>query len=317
MRLLPNRIRTWFLFAIAFCLAWCPSCGLMFPPWAAKQPDGFVDLKLMSFNIRYGSADDGENSWDHRKNLVFKVIKKAHPDILGLQEALRFQLDEMYNAVPEYNEAGVGRDDGKEAGEYSAVLYRSERFQLLESDTFWFSSSPEVPGSKDWGNSITRICTWVRLEEKKSKTHFYVYNLHLDHQSQPSRERSAVLLTSFLSERKHTDPFIVTGDFNAGETNPVILFLKGQSALELEPGHFVSNTIPLQDTYRFLVPKAEKVGTFHDFMGTTTGDKIDYIFVQEKTKVTAAKIDHSHWNNKFPSDHFPVTASIRIPLKPY
>ena len=313
MRLFPNRFRTWFVFAIAFWLASCLSCRLLSPPWVVKQARDHVDLKLMSFNIRYGTADDGENSWNHRKELVFKIVKKYHPDILGLQEALRFQLDEMHHAMPEYSEAGVGRDDGVEAGEYSAVLYRGERFQLLECGTFWFSSTPDVPGSRDWGNAITRICTWVRLEEKKTKTCFYVYNLHLDHQSQPSRERSAALLTRLISERKHPDPFIVTGDFNAGETNPVILFLKGQSALELETGEILANPVPVKDTFRSLHAKSEKTGTFHEFKGVATADKIDYIFVQEQTKVTEATIDRRSWNNRFPSDHFPVTASIRIP----
>jgi endonuclease/exonuclease/phosphatase family metal-dependent hydrolase len=148
------------------------------------------DLSVLSFNIRYGTADDGENSWQHRREFVFDVIRDQEADIVGLQEALRFQLDEIADAVTGYSELGVGRDDGVEAGEYAAILYREEKFEALDHGTFWFADTPELPGAVGWGAHIPRICTWARLRDRETARSFYVFNVHLDHQSQESRERS-------------------------------------------------------------------------------------------------------------------------------
>ncbi len=178
----------------------------------------------MTFNIRYGTADDGDNSWPLRSAMVWQLIQNHAPDVVGLQEALRFQLDEIRTRVPGYAELGVGRDDGRSGGEYSAILYRSRRFAVADQGTFWFSETPDAPGSTSWGNRITRICTWARLVERETGTHLYVYNLHLDHESQPSRERSVELLAARINARRPRDPVIVMGDFNAGEDNPAVRY---------------------------------------------------------------------------------------------
>ncbi|HUV12720.1 MAG TPA: endonuclease/exonuclease/phosphatase family protein, partial [Acidobacteriota bacterium] len=206
-------------------------------------------IKVVSYNIRYGTAQDGPDNWKNRRQIVFESLKTQGPDLVGVQEALRFQIDEILEVMPHFQLAGVGRDDGKSKGEYSAVLFDSDRFELLASSTFWYSDTPEVPGSKSWGNSIPRICTWARLRDKRTHSHLYLFNTHFDHRSQPSRERSAQALIEAIRLRDHQDPVIVTGDFNAGEENPAIRYLK--SAPSLEPGEGQeTGPLLLIDTFR-------------------------------------------------------------------
>ena len=280
---------------------------------AANTDDVSAELKVMTFNIRYGTANDGDNSWPNRSHVVIDVIREFSPDVLGLQEALRFQLDELLVGLGDYSEIGVGRDDGMEAGEYAAILYRSERFDVHESGTFWFSDTPDVPGSSSWGNNITRVCTWAHFIDRTTSRGLYVYNVHLDHESQPSREHSAELLVSRIQSRDQSDPVIVTGDFNAGENNSVQLYLTG----ELERASTGPGTAPppsgLQDTYRVLHPDDSAVGTFNSFQGSTTGDKIDAVLVSSEWRVSEAQIIHTAVNGRYPSDHFPVVAVISFP----
>jgi endonuclease/exonuclease/phosphatase family metal-dependent hydrolase len=272
-----------------------------------------LKLRVMSFNIRYGTANDGENHWKNRYEMVFDVLRNHRPDVVGLQEALGFQIDQIRKAVGGYGLIGVAREDGANDGEYSAILYRLDRFDVNESGTFWFSDTPEVPGSSHWGNACVRICSWARFIEKKSGRAFYVFNLHLDHISQPSREKSAVLLSQRLLGRKHADPFIVTGDFNTGENNPVILYLKGKAAISKSNGGQFKNPVPMVDTFRVLHPDAKDVGTFNGFNGNRKGDKIDYVFTIPGVKVLQAGILYDNVKGQYPSDHFPVTAILDLP----
>lgn len=269
---------------------------------------GAPPIKIMSFNIRYGTANDGENRWELRAEKVFQVITDFNPDILGIQEALHFQIEALQKAFPKYRTVGVGRDDGQTEGEYAAVLFDTSKFNALDEGTFWFSDTPEIPGSKHWGNEITRICSWVKLKDTHTKKVFYLYNLHLDHRSQPSREKSVELLINTIRKQSDETPFVITGDFNAGETNSAILLLKGENRSDL----IESSPLTLIDTYREIHPQAREVGTFNGFKGTRTGDKIDYIFVSPNVKTKTAEIDSTHFDRRYPSDHFPVTASIRF-----
>jgi endonuclease/exonuclease/phosphatase family metal-dependent hydrolase len=265
---------------------------------AAVQPR--EPLTVMTFNIRYGTAKDGENEWSARRDMLFEVIRDTKPDLLGLQEALDFQIDEILAAVGGYAVVGVGRDDGAEKGEYSAILFRSDRFHVAEAGTFWFSDTPSVPGSKSWGNQITRISSWARFIDRDGRG-FYHFNLHLDHQSQPSRERSTVLLRGRIDTRAVPDPVIVTGDFNVGENNPALATLTAGS-----PAPFV-------DTFRVLHPDVKDVGTFSGFkVGSIGTEKIDYVLVRPGTEVLSAEINRVSRNGRYPSDHFPVTARIRL-----
>lgn len=279
---------------------------------AGAATQDVLPLQVMNFNIRYGTANDGENRWENRRELVFDLLRRHKSDVVGLQEALRFQIDEIREALPQYNELGVARDDGGTKGEYCAILYDEGRLSVDESATFWFSETPEVPGSSHWGNACVRICTWARFIERKSGRAFYFFNLHLDHVSQPSREKSAVLLAKRIHDRKYPDPFIVTGDFNVGEDNPVTRYLKGKASLGAEDEAKSTNPVPMVDTFRVLHPDAVEVGTFNGFKGRRDGEKIDYIFTQPGAIVLDAQILRSHVDGRYPSDHFPVIATLRL-----
>ncbi len=259
------------------------------------QRNSAKEIKVMTFNIRYGSADDGENRWEKRKFIVFETIRENYPDLIGFQEALKFQIDDLLGALPQYSFTGVGRDDGKTSGEYSCIFYLHNRFIVDTAETFWFSDTPKIPGSKSWGNEITRICTWGKLFDKFSGKNFYMYNLHLDHMSQNSREKSTELLVKKISGRNPNLPLILTGDFNAGENNKAV-----QNIL----------SYGLIDTYRTLHKKTANEGTFNDFKGDDSSDKIDFIFISKNWKALESKIIKTNWNGRYPSDHFPVTAVI-------
>lgn len=270
-------------------------------------------LTVMSFNIRYGTANDGENRWEARRDLLMEVIREANPDVLGLQEALRFQIDEILATFSEYRLLGVGRDDGREKGEYAAVLYRASRFRVGDSGTFWFSDRPDEPGSVSWGNTIPRICTWAQLRDSDGRT-VAVFNVHLDHRSQPSRQRSVQTLAARLAEEPDDRPVIVMGDFNAGEDNPAIAYLLGRAASAVSDGPEAPPSPTLVDTFRVRHPSATEVGTFTGFeLGRTAGPKIDHIFVDPRIEVLEAAIVRTRRDDRYPSDHFPVTARVAVP----
>lgn len=274
-------------------LAALPLAVASSPPLPEPAP-----LDVMSFNIRYGTANDGENRWEVRKPRTIAAMR-AHPAAtIGLQEALAGQVEELAAAFPHYESVGVGREDGKAGGEFSAILYDRSRLQALRSDTFWLSDTPGVPGSKHWGNRITRVCTWAHFRDRKSGRYFYHFNAHLDHESQPSREKSASLILRRIAERGTSDPVILTGDFNVGESNPVVAAV---------------TTGGLRDTFRVLHPDAKEVGTFNGFRPAFGEDKIDYVFVGPEIKVVRAAIVRDQVDGHWPSDHAPVVATIEIP----
>lgn len=289
----------WLALALAFL-----GVAVPFTQAPPTQPRPREPLTVMSFNIRYGTANDGENHWKNRRGMVFDLLKEHDADLIGVQEALDAQLREIAREVPVYGVVGVGRDDGATRGEYAAILFRRDRFHVSDSGTFWFSDTPEVIASRHWGNTITRICTWARLVDRDGRA-FWHYNVHLDHQSQPSRERSTQLLAERIAARRRTDePVIVTGDFNVGEGNPAIATLLG-------PANNVP--APFVDTFRVVHPDEKTVGTFSGFkFGEISGDKIDYVLVQPGTDVMSAEILRTSRDNRYPSDHFPVVARVRL-----
>jgi endonuclease/exonuclease/phosphatase family metal-dependent hydrolase len=263
-------------------------------PALAAEP-----ITVMSFNIRYATARDGENHWTLRRAFLLDVVREQDADIIGLQEALDSQIREIADAIPGYAVVGVGREDGRTAGEYAAILVRKDRFHVAEAGTFWFSDSPAVPGSTSWGNRVTRICTWARLVDRDG-TALWVYNVHLDHESQPSRERSAELLRRRIEARSSPgEPVIVTGDFNVGEDNPAIRTMVGDKAF--------------LDTFRLVHPEEKQAGTFNGFkLDAVDGPKIDYVLVQPGAEVLSAAIVRTVRNGRYPSDHFPVVARVRL-----
>ena len=260
------------------------------------------EIDALSFNIRFDNPKDGENAWPNRKEMVGQWVKSESPDVIGLQEALRHQIDDIKKVATAYSEYGVGRDDGKSRGEHCTILYLKKRFSLDKSDcgTFWFSDTPEKVASKSWGNEIPRICTWARFIEKKTDKGFYVYNVHYDHRSQPSRLGASELIIQRISKRKRSnEPIILMGDFNASENNPAIKIFKD------EP-------LNLVDTFRVVKPDEKMVKTFHGFRGGSfSGGKIDHVFMLPKMgKVSSAEIVRFNKEKRYLSDHYPVRAKL-------
>jgi len=269
-----------------------------------------LDVRLMTFNIRYGTAEDGVNRWEKRRDLVCDVLRQEDCDVIGLQEALKFQLDVILKEMPRYKFVGVGRDDGKEAGEFAPILYRHDRFEVLESSTFWLSDSPDVPGSGSWEGEDVRICTWARLQEKGTWKTFYVYNTHLSAQSASARFHAVELIASRIAKRAYDDPVVLLGDLNATEKSNPMRFLRGEISGPTIPRTLAFGWV---DTFRQLHPEAKRVGTFNGFIGDRKGPKIDYVLASaERTYVLEAYI--LDWNKaaRYPSDHFPIVVRVLL-----
>ena len=261
-------------------------------------------IKSMSFNIRNGYANDKENRWALRKELVYKVIQDYAPDVLGLQEVNHKQLGELKKQFPNYGFLGVASDGGTK-GQYSSILYLKSRLKLVDSGNFWISETPEKV-SKSWRSAHIRICTWVRLQELKTSKELVVYNTHLDDGSGKAREKGAEMIMKHLHGQKLKDAFIVMGDFNAAEESKAIAQVKGTGA-------FVNAVYPKAvDPFRVLNPEAKNVGTYHGFSGKDSGAKIDYIFVPKSAQVLEASILKTNKNGRYPSDHFPVTTRVHL-----
>jgi endonuclease/exonuclease/phosphatase family metal-dependent hydrolase len=271
-----------------------------------------LNLNIMSFNIRRGTREDGRNHWIFRRHLVREVMERYRPDVLGLQEALDFQISAIRAMLPGYEKVGVGNLGGSR-GLHTAIFYDAARFAVSEAGTFWFSATPHIPRSKGWGNIIPRTCTWARLIEKDSLRAFYCYNVHLDHLSQRSRKKSVVFLSRLIQARRFPDPFVLTGDFNAGEENASIRFLKGIRHLRGKDGGYVSNPEPLRDTFRDRYPDHPRVATYHGFRRFFFRFKFDYIFVPSSVQVREAKIIQLQRRKCYPSDHFPLLSRIVLP----
>jgi endonuclease/exonuclease/phosphatase family metal-dependent hydrolase len=260
-------------------------------------------VTAMTFNIRVDTFIDGPNRWDKRKGYVYDLIADHAPDIVGLQEAKNGQYFEIRQALPMYQGYGVGRSNGAERGEMCPILYRGDRYLKTDSGTFWFSNTPDKPGSKDWGNWPPRICSWVRLTDRQTLSSFYVYNVHLDHMSQNSRSKSVRLLTQKIAARKTNDPYIVMGDFNMKMTNSAMQYLQ-------------KNTLaPMADAWTSLHGSRTTIGTRPGFNGSS-GPKIDHILSKE-LPVVGVTIDSRKYNGRRPSDHLPVIARVLMPSRAF
>jgi endonuclease/exonuclease/phosphatase family metal-dependent hydrolase len=269
----------------------------------------------MSFNIRRGTARDGRNHWIFRRNLVHEILDRYRPDVLGLQEAMDFQITALRRMLPGYEMVGTGNLGGSK-GMHTAIFFNAARFSLSDEGTLWLSDTPDIPGSKGWGNVLPRTCTWVRLVEKNSRQAFYFYNTHLDHLSLRSRKRSVVFLAQCIHTRSFPDPFVLMGDFNARERSSPIQFLKGKAYLKTEVKRKGLNPTPLLDTFRLQHPDHRNVVTFHGFRRFVFRFRFDYIFVPCSIRVQDAKIIQLRVKKRYPSDHFPVFAIVKLTFRP-
>ncbi len=262
------------------------------------------DVRVMSFNIRYGTARDGENAWDARKEFVVETIRAFAPDLLGTQETLGFQRDFLAEHLPDYDLLGVGRDDGKDRGEMMALYYRKARFEKLAGGHFWLSETPDVAGSKSWDSSLPRMVTWVTLRDRQQPARSLTFlNTHFDHQGPQARLNSAKLIRQRILEFGPATDIVLTGDFNAGENSEPYQALFG--AIEGKPA-------PVVDSFRQVhATRGAAEGTFSGFRAASTeGPRIDWIGVSPGWRIKGAAIDRTERDGRTPSDHFPVTAIL-------
>lgn len=267
-------------------------------------------VRVLTFNIRYGSANDGPDRWEFRAPRVIETMRELAADIAGLQEAEAFQIQELLVALPQFAAVGVARDDGRTRGEACPILYDRTRFTVAATGTFWLSDTPNKPGSISWDNVCTRVCTWARFIDLKSGRGLYVYNLHYDHVGQQSRENASKQVRAHFfqqtTQESANDPLIVLGDLNAPEDNAAIRSLKGEQSSEAN-----DDKLQLRDTYRVFHPNTP-AGTFTGFQPDNDGGtrKIDYILIGPGLMTKAADIDRRKIDGRYPSDHFPVWADL-------
>jgi len=256
------------------------------------------DISVMSYNIRLDIASDGENRWDNRKEMLAGQVLFYEPDFLGVQEALPNQVQFLNSQLKEYKFIGVGRDDGKDKGEYSAVFYNSVKYKLLESNTFWLSETPEKP-SKGWDAAYNRVCTYGMFQNLKTKKKILVFNTHFDHVGNVARAESARLILQKIREiNKNNLPVIVTGDFNLEPGTEPVNIIKS----ELNDSRGIADLVYGPD------------GTFNAFeFHKPVTNRIDYIFVP-KSGVSVKKyaILSDSKNCRYPSDHLPVYVELVV-----
>jgi endonuclease/exonuclease/phosphatase family metal-dependent hydrolase len=276
-------------------------------PAAAAQPAAAPPaLRVMSFNIRYGTANDGPDHWDKRRDMLVETIRRFDPDLLGTQETLLDQAEFLAEKLSRHEWLGVGRDDAKRKGESVAIYWRKDRFDRRDGGHFWLSEAPDTPGSKSWDAAITRMVTWVRLRDQKSQgagSEFLWLNTHFDHRGPQARLESAKVIRRWLRRNAADLPVIVTGDFNDDAGGEPFKALVGGEA----------DAPALTDAYRKLHPqRGEEEATFHGFKGGRKGERIDWILCSRPFAVAEAAIDHSNTAGRYPSDHYPVTAVLRV-----
>jgi endonuclease/exonuclease/phosphatase family metal-dependent hydrolase len=263
-------------------------------------------LRVATFNIRNSNADDGINSWSNRKELVLDFINQQELTIIGLQEVLPEQLNYLRQNLPDYDFVNAGRIDGKRQGESNPVFYKTKHYRLLQKDTFWLSKTPQIPGSKSWNAACPRIVTWLKLRNKETGNSFFVFNTHFDHFSQKARELSASLLIHQIKKIAATAPFIVLGDFNCTTSSQTYKLLTKKW-----------NKLPR------LMPIINKSGknlkgpkyTYNGFSKKIDKQIIDHIFLSTNVINKSAKIHKIKKDGIYISDHYPLTAKIKLSNK--
>jgi endonuclease/exonuclease/phosphatase family metal-dependent hydrolase len=259
-------------------------------------------INVLTYNIRFANPDDAPNTWDQRKGKVFSLVSEAKPDVFGLQEALKMQVSDFEKAFPGFTRVGVGRDDGKESGEYSPLFFNSKKFNLVSSGTFWLSQTPSVAGSRGWDAACNRVVTWGQLKDKKSKASFFVFCTHFDHMGEIARRNSANLLLLAVDSLAGYNPVVVLGDFNS---------IPGSEPYNLITDF--SNRLHLKDARVICTDLEGPEYTFTGFkVGAQAGVRIDYIFVKNNVQVLLFNVNEANNGEYYPSDHLPVNATLKI-----
>lgn len=283
------------LFLLPLLAAACGQGGRQ----ASVQAD--EPVRVMTFNIRYDNPADSLDNWAYRKDRAAKAIRFYDADIVGTQEVLHNQLEDLRQRLPGYEVIGVGREDGKEKGEYSALWYRTDRFTAQDSGWFWLSETPEVAGSKGWDGACERIATWARLQDKLTGQELFVLNTHLDHVGVEARREGVKLVLDKVQELGGDLPVIVTGDFNAEPESGVIK----QVTDAADPEHLTDAR-----TVAALVYGPD--WTFHDFgrVPMEQRQRIDYVFVKNGLEVLKYGILAEAEGDAWLSDHAAVLVSV-------
>jgi endonuclease/exonuclease/phosphatase family metal-dependent hydrolase len=258
------------------------------------------ETRVMSYNIRYLNNIDSINGWEFRKDQVTSLVKYHRVDILGVQEAVLKQINDMAERLPGFKWYGVPRVSGA-AGEYTAIFYREEKYKLLDSGSFWFSETPYVKESKSWDAMFPRIASWCKFRDKKTGVEFYFFNTHFDHRGEIARQHSAIILTRQIDSITRNLPVIVTGDFNS--TPNSIAFKNILESGKLKDAREVSEMPhygPINTAFGFQVSDKAK------------GVRIDFIFVNNKITVSEHATITDQQDGRYYSDHLPVLAVTRI-----
>ncbi|MDR0421707.1 MAG: endonuclease/exonuclease/phosphatase family protein [Proteiniphilum sp.] len=265
----------------------------------SAQNGGETLLGVATFNLRMDTPADGGNAWPHRKELVKGLIQSHDPDIVGTQEGFKHQLEGILE-LEDYACVGAGRDDGKEAGEHSAILYKKDRLVLLDSGDFWFSETPDVPG-KGWdATCCNRICSWAKFEDKLSGKSFFVFNSHYDHEGEIARRNSSLLLLEKIGLIAGESPVFATGDFNATPDDEPIQIIRDSGKL------CDSRLVTLEAPYG-------TEGTFNAFLPDSPAkSRIDYIWVTSHITIKRYGVLNDMPHGRFPSDHFPVMVQAKM-----
>lgn len=259
-------------------------------------------LKVATYNIRYDNKQDTANAWKNRLPHMAKLIRFQDFDVFGTQEVLYNQLQDLTGQLPGYAHLGVGRDDGKQAGEFSAIFYKQDKFKLLQQGTFWLSPTSTVP-SKGWDAALPRVCSWGQFQEKATGFTFYFFNTHFDHVGVEARKESAKLILAKIKQMAGTTPTILTGDFNIDQTN--------------ESYTILGTAGNLKDAYQTAKLVYAPNGTFNGFnIKAKTDARIDHIFLSpEFTVARYGILTDTYGAGKTPSDHYPVAIEVQYNAK--
>lgn len=257
---------------------------------------------IMTYNLRYNNPGDGENQWTKRIQKVDALLQKYQPDLLGIQEGLADMILDLkkMRSLKGFEIVGVGREDGKEKGEYSAICFSGTKFKQLSSGTFWLSPTPDSVGSIGWDAALTRICTWIKLEERKGGKQFFVFNTHFDHIGEKAREESAKLIVQKISELAGSLPVVLMGDFNSEPSQ------KGYQSIVMNSIH------PLHDTHDVAAERRESDDcTFKGFqVKSSICKRIDFIFTDDHFKIEQYTIIDDNDGINYPSDHKPILSKL-------
>ena len=255
------------------------------------------EIKVISYNVRYNNPNDGKDIWENRRSTIVNLIKNENPDFLGLQEVNHAQLLFLNSNLSNYSFVGVGRDDGKTKGEYSPIFYNNNLFDLIKSDTFWLSSTPDKI-SVGWDASMERICTYAVFKSKTNKKNIWVFNTHFDHIGIEAREKSADLIISVINKLTEPEDYVVlTGDFNLLDDSKPIMNLQSN----------------FNDTNKNLEKTDNSYGTFNNFkLNFVSKSRIDYVFEKNFKLINSRHIIVKTPEGRWASDHHPILAKLKF-----